>query len=516
MAFFNFAEYKKEIGKDYKRITFYLCDETEFNTYEELQGEIETNEYDESNDDEDNFTCNDDQQVSDDPISPEEIEKNLQVDIESAIKNESPDDTKITIDLTAEQSSIPEPVDSRCLANPTIKNHVDVIKVLSSKVNRHEQFFIVARRNAPLPRILKLWQRQASKSDVTNLLRVHYSGEDGIDSGAISLEFLEKTIQDIALTVFPDGTPIESTSHVQGGTFRTCGEIAALSLAQNGPPPFFLEKCSYDAIYKPIDMMNITDEHLSSNELRLLTEVRSNCVNHTSMSIDNGYTGLIDEEHIEAIIGALKVSFVSKRMLYMKEFSIGLNSYGLADVIKEKPDECQSLFVNGFLNKELAPDSDYLYSLMVPQFSQESSTKRTTEEAMMDAFQDTLNAFEDKVAGSKSAIAWNYDNDEDVSGEKDVLVSPDLTIPGVFGWLTGRQHKPIIGKRSTITVLFDHDCMKRNPKHSVCFPLIGACGRTITLPVSHMKDPEKFRELFITAYCQERGPNCKQALIANK
>ena len=117
---------------------------------------------------------------------------------------------------------------------------------------------------------------------------------------------------------------------------------------------------------------------------------------------------------------------------------------------------------------------------------------------MMDAFQDTLNAFEDKeVAGSKSAIAWNYDDDEDVSGKKDVLVSPDLTIPGVFGWLTGRQHKPIIGKRPTITVLFDHDCMKRNPKHSVCFPLIGACGRTITLPVSHMKDPEKFREQLI-------------------
>ena len=55
--------------------------------------------------------------------------------------------------------------------------------------------------------------------------------------------------------------------------------------------------------------------------------------------------------------------------------------------MKEKPDECQSLFVNGFLNKELAPDSDYLYSLMVAQFSEEGCTKRTTEKAMMDAFQ---------------------------------------------------------------------------------------------------------------------------------
>ena len=88
-AFFNLAEYQKEIGKDYKRITFYLCDETEFNTYEELQREIEKNEYDESN--------NDVQQVSDDPISAEEIEKILQVDTESAIENESRDNTKLLI-----------------------------------------------------------------------------------------------------------------------------------------------------------------------------------------------------------------------------------------------------------------------------------------------------------------------------------------------------------------------------------------------------------------------------------
>lgn len=46
--------------------------------------------------------------------------------------------------------------------------------------------------------------------------------------------------------------------------------------------------------------------------------------------------------------------------------------------------------------------------------------------------------------------------------------------------------------------------MKRNPRHSVCFPLIGACGRTVTLPVYPMQYPEKFRELFITAYRQER------------
>ena len=101
----------------------------------------------------------------------------------------------------AEQSSLLEPVDSRCLASLTIKSHVDFISAVIQG-HQHKQFFIVPRRNAPLPLILKLWQRQASKSDVTHLLRVHYSGEDGIDSGAI-LEFLGKMIQDIALAIFP-------------------------------------------------------------------------------------------------------------------------------------------------------------------------------------------------------------------------------------------------------------------------------------------------------------------------
>lgn len=116
------------------------------------------------------------------------------------------------------------------------------------------------------------------------------------------------------------------------------------------------------------------------------------------------------------------------------------------------PDECQPLFVNGFLNKGLAPDSNYLYSLMVPQFSEEGSTKRTIEEVMMDAFQDTQNAFEDnKVTASGSTIAWNCDEDGDESVEKEVVETPSMTIPRLFGWLTGMQHKPIIASRPTIT-----------------------------------------------------------------
>lgn len=58
-------------------------------------------------------------------------------------------------------------------------------------------------------------------------------------------------------------------------------------------------------------------------------------------------------------------------------------------MIKSKPDECRPLFVNGALKNEVVPDADYLYLLMMPQYSEEGSSKRVVEECMMDAFQDT-------------------------------------------------------------------------------------------------------------------------------
>lgn len=284
----------------------------------------------------------------------------------TTLVNEDPTSDKTSVDSTVEHASVPTPVG---LEYHEVKTHKDVVNKLASKVNKDEQFFIVARRTAPFSRILKLWQRQSSKSCATNILRVHYSGEDGIDSGAMALEFLEKTIQEIGSKMFTGGTPIESSSHVQSGDFRTCGEIIAVSLAQGGSPPCFLDQCSYDGTFKDIDMTNITSEQLSSKELQLLSKVRSDCTKHVDLILEKGYTGPIDVEHIEAIIGSLKVGIVSKHALHMKEFVIGLNSYGMADMIKSKLDECRPLFVNGALKNEVVPDADYLYSLMMPQYS---------------------------------------------------------------------------------------------------------------------------------------------------
>lgn len=129
-------------------------------------------------------------------------------------------------------------------------------------------------------------------------------------------------------TMFPDGVPIDSSFHVQSGNFRTCGHIVAASLAQDGPPPCFLGQSSYETALVDVDMTNIVKGHLTVKEVELLDKVRSDCPAYTDLILEHGYTGPVSNEHVEAITRSLKVSFVSRRALYMKEFMIGLESYG--------------------------------------------------------------------------------------------------------------------------------------------------------------------------------------------
>ena len=80
-------------------------------------------------------------------------------------------------------------------------------------------------------------------------------------------------------------------------------------------------------------------------------------------------------------------------------------------------------------------------------------------------------------------------------------VYPDLTPAGVLGWLTGQKHVPLNGEKLDITVNFDHDCLTRNESHNICFPIVGVCGRVVTLPVAHMKKSDEFKHVFILAFC---------------
>ena len=62
-----------------------------------------------------------------------------------------------------------------------------------------------------------------------------------------------------------------------------------------------------------------------------------------------------------------------------------------------------------------------------------------------------------------------------------------------------QKHKPLDGTPLTIAVKFNHDCLITNPNHRICYPVVGACAKEITLPVAHMKTAEEFNEVFMMA-----------------
>ena len=107
----------------------------------------------------------------------------------------------------------------------------------------------------------------------------------------------------------------------------------------------------------------------------------------------------------------------------MKEFLTGMALYGLADLVSNNPTACQSLFVNGSFKEQLAPDANYLFSLMNPQYSPEGSSRRQIEENIMDHFQDCLILFEDdNVKGHSAAVAWNYKDENEFLVSKETVV----------------------------------------------------------------------------------------------
>ena len=138
----------------------------------------------------------------------------------------------------------------------------------------------------------------------TSQLYIHFIAEDGVDSGAFRKELLESTMQEIKTVIFPSGSPIHSTYHVQNGNVCTCGEMVAALISQGGPAPCFLEPCAFDAIWKEVDLLNIQDKDLTAEEHTILGNAREDCTKHLDFIVENGYSGQVTNDHIEEIISS--------------------------------------------------------------------------------------------------------------------------------------------------------------------------------------------------------------------
>ena len=192
-------QYKTEVGKNFKRLVFYLCDVDHFSAYEKyLQEPANITEDDCSSfEDHDAFPSTCEQMELDETIA-----RKMQEEWNSCNSDED-------VDVPRLESKATKILDGDYAH---INNYRDVVQELASQVKHDDgQFYIATRRKAPFSRVISLWQRQVTKSHPTKMLRIHYSGENGIDSGAIALEFLERCIADMAQSMFPDGAPVESS-----------------------------------------------------------------------------------------------------------------------------------------------------------------------------------------------------------------------------------------------------------------------------------------------------------------
>ena len=323
-------------------------------------------------------------------------------------------------------------------------------------------------------------------------------------------ELFTSAVSQIGSSMFSNGQPLNSTFHVQNGNFKACGEIVAASLAQGGPPACFLEESVYNLIVNPnMDIHALDPEsHLTDSDKQLLKSVTKNVISHSDIIIEHGYTGLIDHLHISEIEKSMMISIITKRLVYLKEFMLGLDSYGLTTIIQAHPHACRSLFVQDTKGTRKV-DANYLFfSIIYPEYSKEGSMRRKIEECMMDYFQDFVFQLEDKpvdgstvggeICASSDHIVTITDVEESEGGSA-VYLTPDYMPAGILGWITGQKHRPINSEEQEILVKFNHECLVQNPNHRICFPVVGACGNTITFPVMHMQNPEEFQQVLMLA-----------------
>ena len=226
--------------------------------------------------------------------------------------------------------------DSKLVPDET-KNYqsiAGIVQALVRQVDQSQQFYFVIRRESSIQRKLTIWQREARKNSPKHRVMVHFAGENGIDNGALAKEFFTSVVSEIGKNIFPNGSPQDSMLNVHNGTFYACGQIVATSIAQGGPPPCFLEDCAYAMLVNSnVDMNTLTPEkHLTLQEQALLEAIKNDPETLQDVILEHAYTGKIDKDHVNDIVGTVMVSLVSKRLLYLDEFRKGLDLYGFTNV----------------------------------------------------------------------------------------------------------------------------------------------------------------------------------------
>ena len=187
-------------------------------------------------------------------------------------------------------------------------------------MDQSSHVFIIVRTGAPLKRVLSIWSREVKKNtcNAKKIMRVHFSGEQGINSGALANDFFTITLPNIASVIFPKRQPVDPIFHIHSGHFKGCEEIVAASIAQGGPASCFLEENVYGLVTDPkIPLQQLhTEKHLTTSDRVLLIAIKDDVIAHNDTTIENANTGTIDASRIEEILSSVAISLVTKRLVY--------------------------------------------------------------------------------------------------------------------------------------------------------------------------------------------------------
>ena len=161
----------------------------------------------------------------------------------------------------------------------------------------------------------------------------------------------------------------------------------------------------------------VPENHLTTHEQEVLEGIKKNPTAMRDVMLEHGYTGTVDNDHFNDVVGTVMISLVSKRLLYLNEFRKGLDLFGLPALMQANSLLCKQLFVTGHGGK--APDANYVVSCLIPCYSEAGSSRRAIEEEMVDHFQDLLISLENKrVPGYSEDLAWN-DGEDSIPGTGD-------------------------------------------------------------------------------------------------
>ncbi|MED6246229.1 hypothetical protein ATANTOWER_014633 [Ataeniobius toweri] len=77
-----------------------------------------------------------------------------------------------------------------------------------------------------------------------------------------------------------------------------------------------------------------------------------------------------------------------------------------------------------------------------------------------------------------------------------------LSLQNFFQWVTGHAHIPLIESQRSmfkITIDFEHNCNSHYGEHGVCYPVVNACGVSVTFPICHLRTYSDFEKNLSTA-----------------